>query len=608
MRVSAGTNLSARLLGGQPLDFKAILDELEGFPWVTKTKLTPTNEIQTYILTPQIFETTSRIKHILLNPTDAKDATFEIESVRLIFRQEYLAEIPSASGWHGLHEIYHEALVTRTPERIELPLNLPAEPRLDLSIGTIQEGAVRFQIGIRPDGASADQNRWLLQRTVTEPHEWEPVQIDLSRYAGQVVRLTLALEGSSTGLLGFWGSPLIWNLAKTRQDKQQRPNRPQGVIVIWSDTTRPDHLNFYGYNRETTPTLTKLAKEGALFQHCVSQATWTKVATPSLFTSLHPTSHAVHDVPDRLPASADTIAEVFRRNGYATVSFSSLPFTGEGSNMHQGFQEVHEGSSLLDTSQEGKNSREFVGRALLWVERNRELPFFMFLHLFDAHDPFEPRPPYNTLWAKPSDSETYDRMFKRIKPLIENAGRRVFGKGMPNLAEVKKSGEDPDDYIRIEKDWYDGSIRGMDAEIERLRERLQELGLSERPHRLCQRSRRRVLRARRQVPRSHRLQRIESRGPLLQLAGFPAWRPVRYQHGPDHRHHADDSRTVPDRSAQRRPRSKFAAPDFARTRRRSTSRARPMETSPSDHGASPHVRPCQDGVGFCRDGSMEIGA
>ena len=480
MRVSSGTNLSARLMGPPPLDFKTILDELEGWPWTTKTKLTPDGEFHTYVLTPQIFETTSKIKHVLINPTDAKDATFEIESIRLIFRKEHLAQIPSAGGWHGLHDIYHESLVTRTPERIQLPLNLPSEPRLDLSIGTVQEGAVQFQIGIRPNGAAADQEQWLLRRTVTTPHRWEPLQIDLSRYAGKSVTLTLALDGASTGLLGFWGSPVVWNMAVARNAKTEHPNRPQGVILIWSDTTRWDHLNFYGYNRETAPTLTKMAREGALFQYCVAQATWTKVATPSLFTSLYPMSHGVYNAPDRLPASANTIAEMFRRNGYATVSFSALPFTGEASNMHQGFQEVHEGASLVDTPREGKNAREFVGRVLPWLERNRDLPFFMFLHLFDAHDPFEPLPPYNTLWAKPGDSDTYERISGKVKPLIEDAQRRTFGKGMPNLAEVKKSGEDPDVYINIEKDWYDGSIRGMDAEVARLRERLRDLGLSDR--------------------------------------------------------------------------------------------------------------------------------
>lgn len=148
--------------------------------------------------------------------------------------------------------------------------------------------------------------------------------------------------------------------------------------------------------------------------------------------------------------------------------------------MHQGFQELHEGASLIDTPREGKNAREFVGRALPWLERHRELPFFMFLHLFDAHDPFEPMPPYNTMWAKPADGETYDRMLKKVKPLIEEPQRRNFGKGMPNQAEVQKAGEDPKAFIEIEKNWYDGSIRGMDAEIGRLRERLHELGLTDR--------------------------------------------------------------------------------------------------------------------------------
>ncbi len=482
MRVSAGTNATTRLMGPQPetLDFKAILEELEIGPWLTKTKISPGEKFETYLLTPKIFETTSRIKRILFNPTDVPNTIFEIESIRLVFRQEHLAEIPSASGWHSLNEISHEALVARTPEIIEIPLNLPAQPRLDLSLGTIQEGPIQFQVGVRANAAPADQNQWVMRRTMTLPHKWEPVQIDLARYAGQKVVLTLALGGSTKGLLGFWGSPVVWNMAAARQAKADHPNRPQGVIVIWSDTTRPDHLSFYGYNRETAPTLAKMAAGGTLFEHCFGQATWTKVATPSLFTSLHPRTHGVHDILDRLPASAETMAEVFRKNGYSTVSFSSLPFTGEASNMHQGFQELHEGASLQDMSKESKNSREFVGRANEWIERNRELPFFMFLHLFDAHDPYEPRAPYNTLWAKPEDSDTYAEMCKKTRPFIENVSRRVFGKGMPFLAEVKKAGVDPEAFARIEKDWYDGSIRGLDDEISRLRERLEELGLSER--------------------------------------------------------------------------------------------------------------------------------
>ena len=60
----------------------------------------------------------------------------------------------------------------------------------------------------------------------------------------------------------------------------------------------------------------------------VSQATWTKVSSPSILTSLYPTSHGVIEFIDRLPASATTMAEVFRDAGYATLSFSGRQSRG----------------------------------------------------------------------------------------------------------------------------------------------------------------------------------------------------------------------------------------------------------------------------------------
>jgi arylsulfatase A-like enzyme len=63
-------------------------------------------------------------------------------------------------------------------------------------------------------------------------------------------------------------------------------------------------------------------------------------------TSLYPSTHGVHRNVDRLPAAANTIAESYRTNGYATVSFSSVMWTGAGTNMHQGFEELHERSSV----------------------------------------------------------------------------------------------------------------------------------------------------------------------------------------------------------------------------------------------------------------------
>ena len=117
------------------------------------------------------------------------------------------------------------------------------------------------------------------------------------------------------------------------------------------------------------------------------------MATPSLMTSLYPTAHTVAAFYDRLPASAETLAEAFRAAGYSTLSMSSVLFTGKFTNLHQGFEELHEQTSLPEPpSKDGvKSTRTYLDRLLPWLERHRESPFFVYFHATDPHDPFEPR-------------------------------------------------------------------------------------------------------------------------------------------------------------------------------------------------------------------------
>src|SRR5207245_1806951 len=78
-------------------------------------------EMRTYTLETRALPgaiTASDTRHILLRPTDAQGASFEVESVRLVFRKEHLAGVPSGLGWHGLSEVYRETLVARSPEVI----------------------------------------------------------------------------------------------------------------------------------------------------------------------------------------------------------------------------------------------------------------------------------------------------------------------------------------------------------------------------------------------------------------------------------------------------------------------------------------------------------
>ncbi len=476
-RVSAGSELSLTFRESEKIDLAELARQTHDAPWRVKLPLTPGPDIKSYVFPSRMFTrppAAAEFRHILIRPSDVKGSRFEIESVRLVMRRERLAEIPAGVSWQGLSEIYRETLVARSPEVIKIKLRLPKRPLLDLGIGTIEAGPVTFRVGVSRDGAPP---AWLVERTLTTPQRWEEAPVDLTRFAGQNVTLSLALVSERPGALGFWGAPAIRNLGAMptpASPAQASADPPQGVILIWSDTTRRDHLSAYGYERDTTPVLRRMAQEGALFKDCLSQATWTKVATPTLLTSLYPLSHGVHDFSDRIPSSAVTLAEVFQDAGYATLSLSSILFTGRFTNLHQGFEQVHEDGSLPD-KESSKTARVYVDRLLPWLEAHREVPFFVFLHVSDPHDPYRPYPPYDTLWADPAQREEHERQLKEAKKVITAPLLKLFG--MPNREEMKKAGIDPDAYVAHDLDWYDGSIRGMDVEIGRLFESLEGLGL-----------------------------------------------------------------------------------------------------------------------------------
>jgi arylsulfatase A-like enzyme len=210
-----------------------------------------------------------------------------------------------------------------------------------------------------------------------------------------------------------------------------------------------------------------MAAEGTLFHDCLSQAPWTLPSTTSLLTSLYPTTHGVTNMYDhRLSDSATTLAEVFRDAGYATLSFSSMHYSGSGYNLGQGFEELHESNSAIEArkSSGGGTAREYVNRLLPWLEKHREVPFFVFLHTYEAKG--KPYPPYDTLWAESSAKEKLQTYSKKL-------GRPVTPE------KVEQAGIDPNDFITLTKDLYDGMIRILDTEIGRLFKGVEELGLDD---------------------------------------------------------------------------------------------------------------------------------
>jgi arylsulfatase A-like enzyme len=475
VKASAGRNVAVWFSDAEKVDAAEVVENARAFPSSFTTPLVAGADMRTHTMRSAL-TANADARHVFVRPTDVAGATFEIESLRVVSRREHLAGVPSGVGWHGLSEIYRETIVSRAPEVLRVPVRLPEKPRFDLAVGTIEHEPVTFRVAVRAADRPARDDVVVLERTVTRPHRWETTPVGLDRFAGQAVILSLALSSAQPNTLGFWGGPAVRRTEAPPPPAAARaPARPaRGVVLVWADTLRRDHMSVYGYGRPTTPVLDRLAAEGVLFRDGVGQATWTKVATPSLLTSLYPLTHGVTDFSHRVPAGATTLAEAYRQAGFATASFSSVIFTGRFSNLHQGFEEVHEDTSLSDRGS-SKTAREYVDRLLPWLEAHRDVPFFVFLHVTDPHDPYKPQPPYDTMWTDAGKADEHERQAKEVRKFIADPLLKLFG--VPTRDEVVKAKLDPEAYSEHDRGWYDGSIRGLDTEIGRIVERLRGLGL-----------------------------------------------------------------------------------------------------------------------------------
>ena len=469
-RVSAGENLSVSFSRDEDLDPQKTIGQAKVFPWSTKSPLLAGEEMQTYTIVVPNAVQAHETRYILLRPSDAVDAEFEIESIRVIPRAEHLASIDSGIGWHGMGEIYRESLVSRAPETLRFRLDLPARARLDLALGTLDNRPVTFEIHISPADAAdpLSMGKRLTRRTVTRADHWSELFLSLEDFAGQSVDLALMLHADEPGTLGFWGSPVV--RALNAEGTTSEPN----VLMIVADTLRADHLDAYGHDRETAPHLTRLAEQGALFEDCVTQATWTKVSFPSFMTGLYPTTHGVRSMPDRLPASAVTLAESFREAGYATLGISAIGFHGRFTNLHQGYEVFHESGSHDGYHDE---SKDYVDRLIPWLDRHQDIPFFAVLHVSDPHSPFEPLAPYDRLWTEADGAQFFEESKEKVKPKIKDPLMKRFV--MPTTDELAEAEVDVDAFVAHEKGWYDGSIRAMDVEVGRVIEHLEGLNLLE---------------------------------------------------------------------------------------------------------------------------------
>ena len=221
--------------------------------------------------------------------------------------------------------------------------------------------------------------------------------------AGVTLALFVLVQG------GLWVRERVAasNLPQT-QGSEPTPN----ILLIVMDTVRADHLSLQGYERETDPTLKRIASEGVMFENAYAASSWTLTSHASLFTGRWPYEHKA-DGGRYLDETYPTIAEALTERGYRTGAFNG---NFETVTSHWGFargflhfEDYYQTLPQLAVSSVYGRFMEYyvfhkvfnmefsIDRrwgpsvnqsALNWIDQDDDTPFFAFVNYYDAHAPY----------------------------------------------------------------------------------------------------------------------------------------------------------------------------------------------------------------------------
>jgi arylsulfatase A-like enzyme len=252
------------------------------------------------------------------------------------------------------------------------------------------------------------------------------------------------------------------------------PARGPNVLLIILDTVRAKSLSLYGRDRLTTPELDQFAERGLVFESAIAPAPWTLPTHASIFTGRHPQDLSA-DWAHPLDSEYRTLAEVMSEAGYATAGFAAnLLYVSRAHGLARGFEHyedfpVSPGQVVLSTALgreiarsslvrritgpedllNRKRTPAITRRFLRWLDTRPREPFFAFLNLFDAHEPYLPPAPFDTLFG-PTRPRELDRQ---------------GGLGLSDRAARGRKWESTPGQTAIDLAAYEASIAAMDAAL-----------------------------------------------------------------------------------------------------------------------------------------------
>ena len=181
------------------------------------------------------------------------------------------------------------------------------------------------------------------------------------------------------------------------------------VFLITIDTLRADHVACYGYKQIETPTIDAIAADGVRFTHAFTHSPITNTSHTTILTGLLPSIHGVTDFGVPLSPQHVTWAELLKKQGYQTAAFIGAVILDSQTlapGLDRGFDFYDNFPAKPDTRERwGRVERRamtVVQHAESWLTQHPDskAPRFLWVHLFDPHDPYEPPPPFSEKYAQ----------------------------------------------------------------------------------------------------------------------------------------------------------------------------------------------------------------
>ncbi|MFH1742413.1 MAG: sulfatase [bacterium] len=258
-------------------------------------------------------------------------------------------------------------------------------------------------------------------------------------------------HGTTDRIIVTGRPPSIGWQRKVKRKHNEGPN----AILFTLDTLRADHLSCYGYERNTSPEIDTLAKDGVLMTNAYSQSTTTIPSHISIMTGQYLRQFGIYGQgEDPLSLQYDTLAECFRKAGYATAGFLSVNFMrNEWTGLGQGFRTFYECPRAY------VHGEYIVNRAIDWLADNHGRRFFLWIHLYDCHVPYNAPEGFRDEFLDPA------------------------GTYLPDIDPSLISARDDEGFGRLSKpyysDRYDGEVAYTDHQVGRVVSDLKSLGLLE---------------------------------------------------------------------------------------------------------------------------------